>query len=93
VVLPRLGGEVPLEDKTDLLAQPRAGESDVTIGVFAIRGIGGPIRVMLCVRVVLLKQVDRLFSRLSVVVGWPGEVFVRSVRRDAEEVVPLHHSS
>lgn len=90
---PRLGGKVPLEDKPNAFAEPRARESDVPIGVIAIGGVDGPVGLMMGVRVVLLEEINSLFSSFPVVVGGPGEVFVRGICRNAEEVVSLHQGS
>ena len=68
-----------MEDEPNALAESGTREGDVTIGIVSIGGVGSPVWVMVRVGVVLLKQVDRLFSGFSVVVGWPGEIFVRSV--------------
>ena len=60
-----------MKDESDTFAEPRTRESDVTIGIVSIGGIGDSVRVMLRVGVVLFKEIDSLFSGLSVVVGRP----------------------
>jgi hypothetical protein len=90
---PRLGGKFPLENEPNAFAEPGTRESDVTISIVSIGGVDCPVRVMVRVGIILFEQVNRLFSGLSIVVGWPGEIFLRSVWGNAEEVVPLHHCS
>ena len=93
VILPSLGGKVPFEHEPYAFAESGAGESDMAVGIVSIGGVSGLVRVVVRLSVVLFKQFDRLLGGFAVVVGWPGEVFVGSIWRDSEEVVPLHHSS
>ena len=65
----------------------------MTIGVVPIGGIDDPVGVMLGVGVVLFEEINSFLSGFSIVVGRPGEILVRDIWRDAEEVVPLHQSS
>ena len=82
-----------MEDEPNAFAESRTRESDVPIGIIPIGRVYGPVGVMVGVRVVLLEEIDSLFSGFPVVVGGPGEVLVRGICRNAEEVVPLHQSS
>ena len=90
---PGTGGKVPLKDEPNAFTEPRRRESNMSVGVITIRGINGPVRVMLGVGVVLLEEIEGLLPRFPVVVGGPGEIFVRGICRYAEEVMPLHHGS
>ena len=81
-----------MEDEPNAFAKPGARESDVTIGIVAVGGVRSPVWIMVREGVILLEQVNRLLPSLSIIVGWPGEVLVRSFWRDTEEVMSLHHS-
>ena len=82
-----------MEDEPNALAEPGRRKGDVPISVVAVGGVDGPVGVMLGVAVVLLEEIQSLFPSFPVVIGGPGEVLVGSVRRNAEEVVPLHQGS
>ena len=90
---PGLCGKVPLEDESNIFAKPGARESNVAICIVAVGGVRSSVWIVARVGVILLEQVDRLFSGFSIVVGWPREILVRSFWRDTEEVMSLHHSS
>ena len=82
-----------MEDESNPFSEPRARESDVTIGIVAIGGIDGPVRMMLRVGVVLFKEIDGFLSCHPVVVGWPRKILVRGIWGNSEKVMSLHQSS
>ena len=72
---------------------PGTRESNVTISIVAVGGVRSPVRILVRIGVILFEQVSRLFSSLSIVVGWPREIPVRSPQRDTEEVMSLRHNT